>query len=55
MNTYGFHTLHGRVLPVATGVKIGNDALTVIAVGATGTPLPSARGICRTRPGATWT
>lgn len=36
VNTYGFHTLHGRVLPVATGVKIGNDALTVVAVGGDG-------------------
>jgi 2-oxoglutarate/2-oxoacid ferredoxin oxidoreductase subunit beta len=36
VNTYGFHTLHGRVLPVATGVKIANDALTVIAVGGDG-------------------
>ena len=35
-NTYGFHTLHGRVLPVATGVKIGNDDLTVVAVGGDG-------------------
>lgn len=34
--TYGFHTLHGRVLPVATGVKIANDALTVVAVGGDG-------------------
>lgn len=36
VNTYGFHTLHGRVLPVATGVKIGNEALNVIAVGGDG-------------------
>ena len=36
VNTYGFHTLHGRVLPVATGVKIANDDLTVIAVGGDG-------------------
>jgi 2-oxoglutarate ferredoxin oxidoreductase subunit beta len=36
VNTYGFHTLHGRVLPVATGVKTANDALTVIAVGGDG-------------------
>ncbi len=36
VNTYGFHTLHGRVLPVATGIKIGNDDLTVIAVGGDG-------------------
>ncbi|MEZ5840122.1 MAG: thiamine pyrophosphate-dependent enzyme [Hyphomicrobiales bacterium] len=36
VNTYGFHTLHGRTLPVATGVKQANDALTVIAVGGDG-------------------
>ena len=36
VSTYGFHTLHGRVLPVATGVKIANDDLTVIAVGGDG-------------------
>ncbi len=36
MNTYGFHTLHGRVLPVSTGVKIANDALTVVAIGGDG-------------------
>lgn len=36
MNTYGFHTLHGRTLPVATGVKVANDDLTVIAVGGDG-------------------
>lgn len=36
METYGFHTLHGRVLPVATGVKVANDKLTVVAVGGDG-------------------
>lgn len=36
VNTYGFHTLHGRALPVATGVKVANDDLTVIAVGGDG-------------------
>jgi len=36
VDTYGFHTLHGRVLPVATGIKTANDALTVIAVGGDG-------------------
>lgn len=36
VNTYGFHTLHGRVLPVAMGIKTANDALTVIAVGGDG-------------------
>ncbi|MEE8444147.1 MAG: thiamine pyrophosphate-dependent enzyme [Alphaproteobacteria bacterium] len=36
METYGFHTLHGRVLPVATGIKVANEALTVLAVGGDG-------------------
>jgi 2-oxoglutarate ferredoxin oxidoreductase subunit beta len=36
MNTYGFHTLHGRALPAATGIKLANDALTVIVVGGDG-------------------
>lgn len=34
--TYGFHTVHGRTLPVATGVKQANDALTVLAIGGDG-------------------
>jgi 2-oxoglutarate ferredoxin oxidoreductase subunit beta len=36
LNAYGMHTLHGRALPVATGVKTANPALTVIAVGGDG-------------------
>ena len=36
INTYGFHTLHGRVLPIATGAKLANPALTVVAVGGDG-------------------
>jgi 2-oxoglutarate ferredoxin oxidoreductase subunit beta len=36
VQTYGFQTAHGRVLPVATGVKIANPELTVIAVGGDG-------------------
>jgi 2-oxoglutarate ferredoxin oxidoreductase subunit beta len=36
VNTYGMHTLHGRALPVATGVKTANDALTVVVVGGDG-------------------
>jgi 2-oxoglutarate ferredoxin oxidoreductase subunit beta len=36
METYGFHTLHGRTLPVATGMKVANDSLTVLAVGGDG-------------------
>ncbi len=33
---YGFNTVHGRALPVATGVKIGNPELTVLAAGGDG-------------------
>lgn len=29
MNTYGFHTIHGRAAAVATGVKLGNPGLNV--------------------------
>lgn len=29
MNTYGFHTIHGRASAIATGVKTANPALTV--------------------------
>ena len=29
MNTYGFHSIHGRASPIATGVKIANPALSV--------------------------
>ncbi len=36
INAYGFHTLHGRVLPSATGAKIANHKMTVIAVGGDG-------------------
>src|SRR5437899_8365734 len=33
IDTYGLHTLHGRALPVATGAKLANNQLTVVAVG----------------------
>lgn len=29
VNTYGFHTMHGRALPVASGIKIANPDLSV--------------------------
>jgi 2-oxoglutarate ferredoxin oxidoreductase subunit beta len=32
MNTYGFHGLHGRALPVATGVKMNRPDLNVFVV-----------------------
>lgn len=36
IKTYGIETLHGRSLPVATGVKLANTALHVIVVGGDG-------------------
>lgn len=36
VNTYRIETLHGRSLPVATGVKLANHQLTVIAEGGDG-------------------
>jgi 2-oxoglutarate ferredoxin oxidoreductase subunit beta len=36
VNTYGMHTLHGRSLAVATGVKLGNHELKVICTGGDG-------------------
>ena len=36
VKSYGFHVVHGRVLPVALGVKLANPKLTVIGVGGDG-------------------
>ena len=36
IKSYGFHSIHGRVLPVALGVKLANPALHVIGVGGDG-------------------
>jgi 2-oxoglutarate ferredoxin oxidoreductase subunit beta len=33
---YGFHTLHGRALPIAQGIKLANKQLSVIAVSGDG-------------------
>ncbi len=33
---FGFHSLHGRALPVATGIKISSPQLTVVVVGGDG-------------------
>jgi 2-oxoglutarate ferredoxin oxidoreductase subunit beta len=43
-NTYGLHTVHGRALPVATGVKMANPDLTVFAVGGDGDGLAIGGG-----------
>jgi 2-oxoglutarate ferredoxin oxidoreductase subunit beta len=36
VKAYGFHGVHGRVLPLATGIKLANPELTVFAVGGDG-------------------
>ena len=36
VKSYGFHSVHGRVLPVSLGVKLANPELTVIGVGGDG-------------------
>ena len=35
-STYGFHGVHGRVMPIATGVKVANPELKVLALGGDG-------------------
>jgi 2-oxoglutarate ferredoxin oxidoreductase subunit beta len=44
INTYGIHTLHGRVLTFAQGAKIANPELTVVAVGGDGDGLGIGAG-----------
>ncbi len=44
INTYGIHTLHGRVLTFAQGAKIANPGMTVIAVGGDGDGLGIGAG-----------
>ena len=34
--SYGFHTIHGRSLPVARAAKLANDGLTIVAAGGDG-------------------
>jgi len=36
IDTYGMHTLHGRALAVATGMKLANHAMTVLVTGGDG-------------------
>lgn len=36
LSTYGIHGVHGRVLPLATGVKLGRPETHVVAVGGDG-------------------
>ena len=44
INTYGVHTLHGRVLTFAQGAKLANPNLTVVAVGGDGDGLGIGAG-----------
>lgn len=39
MNVYGLHTLHGRSIPVASGIKLSREDLTVFAVAGDGDAL----------------
>src|SRR5689334_22817398 len=36
MKTFGFHSVHGRALPVAQGLKMSRPDLTIVAVGGDG-------------------
>jgi len=36
LDTYGIHGVHGRVLPLASGIKLGRPETTVVAVGGDG-------------------
>ncbi len=44
VKTYGFHGVHGRALPLATGVKIANADLTVLAISGDGDGLSIGAG-----------
>jgi 2-oxoglutarate ferredoxin oxidoreductase subunit beta len=44
VRAYGVHTLHGRTLPFATGIKVANPELEVIAIGGDGDGLGIGAG-----------
>lgn len=44
LSVYGVHTLHGRLLPFASGAKLANPELTVIAAGGDGDGLGIGAG-----------
>lgn len=35
-STYGFHTVHGRTMPIATGIRVANPELKVLVMGGDG-------------------
>lgn len=58
VEAYGYHALHGRVLPAAAGAKLANPALTVVAAGGDGDGLAIGGGhlvhAFRTNPSVTY-
>jgi 2-oxoglutarate ferredoxin oxidoreductase subunit beta len=58
VTAYGYHALHGRVLPAAAGAKLANPSLTVIAAGGDGDGLAIGGGhllhAFRTNPSITY-
>lgn len=58
VEAYGYHALHGRVLPAAVGAKLANPSLTVIAAGGDGDGLAIGLGhlmhAFRTNPSVTY-
>src|SRR5438094_10220305 len=44
VKTYGVHTLHGRALPYATGVKLANPQLKVLCLSGDGDGLAIGGG-----------
>jgi 2-oxoglutarate ferredoxin oxidoreductase subunit beta len=58
VEAYGYHALHGRVLPAAAGAKLSNPSLTVVAAGGDGDGLAIGGGhlmhTFRTNPSVTY-
>ncbi len=44
VKSYGYHALHGRVLPAAAGAKLANPSLTIVAAGGDGDGLAIGMG-----------
>ncbi|MFQ6618653.1 MAG: 2-oxoacid:ferredoxin oxidoreductase subunit beta [Fidelibacterota bacterium] len=44
VTTYGFNAIHGRVIPIATGVKLANPDIVVLGVGGDGDGLSIGGG-----------
>ncbi len=36
LNTYGFHSVHGRTMPIALGMRLGNPAMKLLVFGGDG-------------------